>query len=723
VPMSRPFQYNNCMGFWEIVKRDFQAIFRLDPAARSTIEVLLTYPGFHAIFIYRVAHALWNLKVPVVPRLLQHIARFFTGIEIHPAAKIGPGFFIDHGMGVVIGETTEIGECCLLYQGVTLGGTGKEKGKRHPTLGSHVVVGAGAKILGPMRIGNYVKIGANSVVLIEAPDYSIVVGVPGRIIKKKIVRLEDEGLVELMDHVRLSDPVDERIAELRDQIDRLSERIERIEGRGGRMKIYNTMTGGKEDFVPLTPGKIGMYACGVTVYDYCHIGHARSAVVFDIMARYFRYKGFDIKFVRNFTDIDDKIIKRANEEGISWDAVAEKYIKEYYSDMDALGIARADIEPKATGHIPEMIEVVKGLIDKGYAYEVDEGENSSVYFAVDKFKGYGKLSKKDLDDLLSGARVNVDERKKSPADFALWKASKEGEPWWDSPWGKGRPGWHIECTAMVIKHLGESIDIHGGGADLIFPHHENEIAQSEAYTGKPFARYWVHNGFITIDKEKMSKSLGNFFTIRDILNRYDPEVIRLFLLSSHYRSPIEFSHEQLRDAESSLDRFYSTLSRVDDYISKSSVGGGKGISQGCALESMLAEFKERFEEAMDDDFNTALALGLMFELAREINRCLDLRPSGEDAAKLVSRAKDVLKNAGGVLNLFGRTPHEWNVDLLRAKNIPLSERDIEQKILERKTARESKDWSRADAVRKQLEEAGVILEDKKDGTAWKIKIQ
>jgi cysteinyl-tRNA synthetase len=341
---------------------------------------------------------------------------------------------------------------------------------------------------------------------------------------------------------------------------------------------------------------------------------------------------------------------------------------------------------------------------------------------VDKFSGYGKLSKKELDDLLSGARVNVDERKKSPADFALWKASKEGEPWWESPWGKGRPGWHIECTAMVIRHLGESIDIHGGGADLIFPHHENEIAQSEAYTGKPFARYWVHNGFITIDKEKMSKSLGNFFTIRDILAKYDAEVIRLFLLSSHYRSPIEFSHEQLRDAESSLGRFYSTVSRIDDFIANGADGSGKNSAQGCALESMLAEFKDRFEEGMDDDFNTALALGLIFEFVREINRCLDLRPSGTDTVKLIARAKEVLKNTGNVLNLFSRTPHTWNVDLLKVKKIPLSENDIEEKIRERKAARDSKDWSKADAVRKQLEDNGVILEDKKDGTDWKIRI-
>lgn len=710
------------MGFWGIIRRDFQAIFKLDPAAHGAVEVLLTYPGFHAIFSYRLAHLMWRFGIPLLPRMMQHIARFFTGIEIHPAAEIGPGLFIDHGMGVVIGETAEIGEGCLLYQGVTLGGTGKEKGKRHPTLGNHVVVGAGAKILGPMRIGNYVKIGANSVVLIEVPDHSIVVGVPGRIIKKKIIRLEEDGLVELLDHVKLADPIEEHMNELSDRIERLSEKIERIEGRGGRMKIFNTLTGSKEDFAPLAPGRIGMYACGVTVYDYCHIGHARSAIVFDVMSRYFRYKGFDLKFVRNFTDIDDKIIRRANEQGTSWDAVAKKYITEYYSDMDALGVARADAEPKATEHIAEMIEVISGLISKGYAYEMQEGDNRSVYFSVEKFGGYGKLSKKETKDLLSGARVSVDERKLSPLDFALWKASKEGEPWWESPWGKGRPGWHIECTAMSIKHLGDSIDIHGGGADLIFPHHENEIAQSEAYTGKPFARYWVHNGFITIDKEKMSKSLGNFFTIRDILDKYDPEVVRLFLLSSHYRSPIEFSHEQLRDAESSLDRFYSTVSRMDDFIAGAKDNEGRGMAQGCALEPVLAEFKGRFEEAMDDDFNTALALGLVFELVREINRCLDLRPSGSDAAKLINRAKDALKIANSVLNLFGRTPHAWDLALLKVRKIVLSESDIAEKIRERKKARESKDWVKADAVRKQLEDIGIILEDKKDETSWKIRI-
>lgn len=711
------------MGFWGDIKRDLRAVFERDPAARNTIEVILTYPGFHAIFIHRINHFLWNLRVPLLPRLLSNIARFLTGIEIHPAAVIGPGFFIDHGMGVVIGETSEIGEECLLYQGVTLGGTGKEKGKRHPTLGNHVVVGAGAKILGPIKIGDYVKIGANSVVLKSAPDYSIVVGVPGRIIKKRVIRVEEKGLVETLDH-RLPDPVDEKINELSEYISRLENRLNKIEGIRGAtemVKIFNTLTGKKEDFIPLVNNKVGIYACGVTVYDYCHIGHARSAVVFDIIHRYLRYKGYDVKFVRNFTDIDDKIIKRANEEGIAWDAVASKYIEEYYKDMDELGIARADVEPKATDHISEMIDVIDSLIKKGYAYAVQEGDDKSVYFEVDKFPEYAKLSKKDKKDLLAGARVDIDERKKSPMDFALWKASKEGEPWWDSPWGKGRPGWHIECTAMAIKHLGETVDIHGGGADLIFPHHENEIAQSEAYTDKPFAKYWVHNGFITIDKEKMSKSLGNFFTIRDILGRYDAEVIRLFLTSSHYRSPIEFSQEQLYDAEASLDRFYTTILRMDDFITAPS-NKTKTEVDSTEFEGFLGRFKEEFESAMNDDFNTALAIGHIFEMIREINKFLDSKPSGDEAKALIKHAKDALRRVGNVLNLFMRTPAEWNIALLKSKKIDISEAEIEQKINDRRTARQSKDWSTADSIRKELEDKGIILEDKTDRTTWKVKL-
>ncbi len=705
------------MGFFSDIKRDFQAVFERDPAAKSKIEVIFSYPGFHAIVLHRITHALYKRKIPFLPRFLSHIGRLLTGIEIHPGAKIGPGFFIDHGMGVVIGETTEIGRDCLLYQGVTLGGTGKEKGKRHPTLGDNVVVGAGAKVLGAIRIGNYVKIGANAVVLRSVPDYSIVVGVPGRVIKKKIMRVTDYGIEEALDHIHMPDPVEEKFRELEGHIAQLQRRLEILEGKGGRMRVFNTLSGRKEEFSPLEDGRVKIYACGVTVYDLCHIGHARSAIVFDVIRRYFKYKGFDVTYIRNFTDIDDKIINRANQEGIPWDEVARKYTEEYYRDMDALGVERADLEPRATEHINEIIEIVKGLIDKGYAYVV----GGDVYFEVEKFKDYGKLSKRSLKDMMAGARVDVDERKKNPLDFALWKASKEGEPAWPSPWGPGRPGWHIECSAMSMKHLGETFDIHGGGADLIFPHHENEIAQSEAYTGKPFVRYWIHNGFITIDKEKMSKSLGNFFTIRDILRKFDPEVIRVFLLSTHYRSPIEFSEEQLLETEASVDRFYSTLLRVDIFKSMGSKRERKSPLEESFKES-IDGLKTKFEEAMDDDFNTALALGHMFELIREINRFLDSRPSGEGALSLITKAIEVLRDTGAVLNVFQRTPQQWHLSLLKAKVTGLTESDIEEKIKLRQKARKEKDWQKADAIRDELKEKGIILEDTPAGTVWRVKV-
>jgi cysteinyl-tRNA synthetase len=707
------------MGFFADIRRDYRAVFERDPAARSGLEVILAYPGFHAIFWHRINHRLWDLGIPVLPRLLSHIARFLTGIEIHPAAKIGAGVVIDHGMGVVIGETAEVGENCLLYQGVTLGGTGKEKGKRHPTLKNNVIVGSGAKILGAITIGNNVIIGANSVILKPVPDNSICVGVPGRITRKKIVRMTtEEGMVEVMDY--FPDPIVERQKELESRIDELTKRldaVERTRERGGRMRIYNTLTGKKEEFHPVAAGKVGMYACGVTVYDHCHIGHARSAVVFDVMRRYMIYKGYHFKYIRNFTDIDDKIINRSKQEGISWDAVAKKYTEEYYRDMDRLGVGRADVEPKATDHIPEIIGIVKGLVDKGYAYEVDR----SVYFEVGKFPGYGKLSKRDLEDMVAGARVEVDERKRNPMDFALWKASKAGEPSWDSPWGPGRPGWHIECTAMSLKHLGETFDIHGGGADLIFPHHENEIAQSEAYTGKPFVKYWVHNGFITVDKEKMSKSLGNFFTIQEILNKFDAEAVRFFLLSTHYRSPIEFSDEQLREAEASIDRYYTTVLRIPDFLSQENAKEKAGADEN-ALEEMLAKFLDRFKEAMDDDFNTALAIGNIFELIRMLNKYMDGRPSGAKAVGLIRKAGETLRETGNVLNLFLRTPEEWYRALMAVKEIGLTEDDILVRIGERKAARERKDWAEADRIRKELEEKGILLEDRKDGTGWKVRV-
>lgn len=705
------------MGFWSMMKRDYQAVFKNDPAARNGLEVILAYPGFHAIFLHRINHFLWNSGIPVIPRLLSHIARFLTAIEIHPAARIGSGFFIDHGMGVVIGETSEIGEDCLLYQGVTLGGTGKEKGKRHPTLGNNVVVGAGAKILGAITIGDNAKIGANAVVLNSVPEYSIVVGVPGKVIKKKVLQMADEGAIESLARVHLPDPVEEKFKEVEKYIAEIEKRVEILEGKGGMMRVYNTLTGKKEELIPLTPGRIGIYACGVTVYDVCHIGHARSAIVFDVIRRYLKFKGFEVKYIRNFTDIDDKIINRSKQEGIPWDEVAKKYTGEYYKDMDRLGVGMADVEPKATEHIPEIISIVEGLMDKGYAYPV----NGDVYFEVSKFPEYGKLSKRDIDEMLAGARVEVDERKKNPMDFALWKASKEGEPLWNSPWGPGRPGWHIECTAMSLKYLGESFDIHGGGADLIFPHHENELAQSEAYTGKPFVKYWIHNGFITIDKEKMSKSLGNFFTVREILDEFDPEVVRFFLLSTHYRSPIEFSDELLREAEISIDRYYTTFMRTEDFL-KGLPATFKSSTEEKAMEETLAAFMDKFKEAMDDDFNTALALGHIFELIREVNKFLDTRPSGQKAKELVSQVGELLKQAGSALNIFNKRPEEWYDALMQTKRIPYTKTEILSKIEQRQEARQRKDWAVADAIRRELEEKGIILEDKKDGTAWKVKI-
>ncbi len=701
------------MSIWAEIKRDYKMVFEKDPAARNALEVILSYPGFNAIIAYRFLHRLHSWGVPFFPRFLSEVVKFLTGIEIHPAAKIGSGFFIDHGTGVVIGETSEVGEDCLLYQGATLGGTGKEKGKRHPTLGKGVVVGAGAKVLGNIHIGDYAKIGANSVVLKPVPDYAVVVGVPGRIIKKKVTRFGDEGLEDALDHVHMPDPLEERFHELEHQIMELRQTIERMEGKKSTMRIYNTQTGKKEDFTTLEPGKVGIYACGVTVYDVCHIGHARSAVVFDMIRQYLRYRGYDVKFVKNFTDIDDKIINRANERGIAWDELARTFTDKYTEDMGRLGVEPADVEPKATEHIPEILEIVKGLVDRGVAYSVD----GDVYFEVAKFPGYPKLSGRKLEDMQAGARVDVDERKRSPWDFALWKSSKPGEPAWESPWGPGRPGWHIECSAMSLKHLGETFDIHGGGADLVFPHHENELTQSEAYTGKPFVKYWVHNGFITVDKEKMSKSLGNFFTIEDILRKFEPEVVRLFLLHTHYRSPIEFSDKLLEETEAQLDRFYTTLRRSQDFIAIES----KKERMPENLAPVLDAFRAKFEEAMDDDFNTAGAIGRMFELIYEINRFLDEKPSGLAARDLLKRALDTLGEAGAVLRVFQRTPEQWYSALMEVKDLGVSAADIEAKIAERNEARRNKDFARSDAIRDELAAKGIMLEDKPGGTAWRVK--
>jgi len=678
------------MGFWQAIREDYRAAFRMDPAARNPFEVLLTYSGLHAVVLYRIAHGLKKGRVPFLPRALSQFARFLTGVEIHPGAEIGPGLFIDHGMGVVVGETTEIGSNCLLYQGVTLGGTGKESGKRHPTLGNNVVVGAGAKVLGAIRIGHHAKVGANAVVLKPVPDYGIVVGIPGKVVKRRVWTVQQEGPVEMLDHIHLPDPLEDRFVRLQARVQDLERALERIEGKGGRMKLYNTMTGRKETFIPRTEGTVLMYACGVTVYDHCHIGHARSAVVFDVIRQYLIYRGFDVTYVRNFTDVDDKIINRAREEGIPWNEVAEKYTASYYEDMDRLGVARADIEPRATDYIEEMVEIIRDLVDKGVAYEVD----GDVYFAVSRFPEYGKLSGRKLDDMMAGARVDVNEAKRHPMDFALWKASKPGEPSWESPWGPGRPGWHIECSAMSIKHLGRGFDIHGGGADLIFPHHENELAQSEAHTGEPFARYWVHNGFITIDKEKMSKSLGNFFTIKDILRRFDPEVVRFFLLSTQYRNPIEFSEEEMRQAEASVGRCYETLARMSAYPGH---GAGRKSDPSAeeALRSLLGRLRDLFREAMDDDVNTARALGYLFELIREINRYMDTRPPAETGTALLEDARRTFRELAGVLRLFERSPEDWWRSLLALRDVGLDEPLILDAIRRRAEARaENRPWPR-----------------------------
>jgi cysteinyl-tRNA synthetase len=486
------------------------------------------------------------------------------------------------------------------------------------------------------------------------------------------------------------------------------------------LRVYNTMTKKKEEFVPLQKGKIGMYACGVTVYDLCHIGHARSAVVFDVIYRYLQYKGYEVTYVRNFTDVDDKIIKRAQEEGVSTDEIASRYIEEFYADMGALGLKEPTIEPKATEHIDAMIELVQRLIKKDHAYEV-EGD---VYFAVESFSEYGKLSKRTLEEMQAGARVEVDEKKRNPLDFALWKATKPGEPSWESPWGKGRPGWHIECSAMSQKYLGDTLDIHGGGKDLIFPHHENEIAQAEGATGNPFVRYWLHNGFVNIDKEKMSKSLGNFLTIKEILKEYHPEVVRLFLLSRHYRSPIDFSTEGMEETRRNLERFYQTLAGIDEVIAQEKAG--ESVPEGLSPKEMAAyrraeEFTAQFEEAMDDDFNTAVAIAALFELSHDLNRLLQ-NPTPH-AAQVLLKGREAFAVAGEVLGIFQEDPRAFleTARERKAEKLTLTQGEIEKLITERNEARKNKNWTRADEIRDQFASQGIILEDGPQGTTWRVE--
>jgi cysteinyl-tRNA synthetase len=477
------------------------------------------------------------------------------------------------------------------------------------------------------------------------------------------------------------------------------------------LTVHNTMGNRKEPFAPLSPGRVRMYVCGVTVYDLCHIGHARANVVFDTIVRYLRHSGYEVTFVRNFTDIDDKIINRANREGTDFLTVANRYIEAFYEDFDRMGLLRPDLEPRATEHIPEIVALVSRLIGAGKAYAV----GGDVYYAVRGFREYGKLSGKNTEDLLSGARVEVDERKKDPLDFALWKGSKPGEPAWESPWGPGRPGWHIECSAMAMKHLGETFDIHGGGKDLVFPHHENEIAQSEGLTGKPFARYWIHNGFVNINQEKMSKSLGNVFTLRDVLKSVHPEVLRFFFASSHYRSPIDYSERSLAEAKAGLDRLY----RVKEKAESCAEAGARPVPLPDGEEVRpLREVGTKFSGAMDDDFNTAAALGHLFDAVRALNRIAPADPAVErEKSGLFLGGFALLEPLFGVLGLL-KTKSE---DYFRTEPPGLSEGEILLRIEKRKDARLRKDFAEADRIRRELDAAGILLEDSKSGTVWKYK--
>jgi len=456
------------------------------------------------------------------------------------------------------------------------------------------------------------------------------------------------------------------------------------------MKLYNSLTKRKEEFKPITPNEVGLYVCGMTVYDYGHIGHARSMMItFDMMTRYWRSRGFKVKYVRNITDVDDKIINRAKENDEEYTTLTERFIKAMDEDAVALNVLKPDLEPRATLHMPEMISMIETLISKGFAYQADNGD---VFYRVREFKDYGKLSNKTLDDLQVGARVEANEAKQDPLDFVLWKMAKPDEPHWDSPWGKGRPGWHIECSAMSCKALGETFDIHGGGADLKFPHHENELAQSEAAHGKPFANYWVHAGLVQLNDEKMSKSLGNFFTIREMLDQYPGEVIRYFMLTSHYRSPIKYTEENLKLAQSALETLYTSM---------------RGIESGKV--NLDSEYIQRFNTAMDDDFNTPEALGVLFELSHIINK---------EKAKFPKRAAKhvgVLKHLGAILGLLQQKPE----DFLQSKASDSEHADIEKLIKTREEARAGKDWALADEVRDKLTAMGVSLEDTPNGTLWR----
>ncbi len=481
------------------------------------------------------------------------------------------------------------------------------------------------------------------------------------------------------------------------------------------LRVYNTLTKQKEGFVPLEPGKVKMYVCGVTPYNHPHIGNARPFITWDVIKRYLEYSGYKVTHVQNFTDVDDKIIKAANKEGVSWDAIAARYIQGYFEVMDRLHVRRADVYPTVSGHMAEIIAMVETLIENGFAYVVD----GDVYYQVESFSGYGKLSGRNLEDMKAGARVEVDTRKKHPMDFALWKSAKPGEPAWESPWGAGRPGWHIECSAMSKKYLGHSFDFHGGGSDLIFPHHENEIAQSEAAAGveEPFVRYWLHNGFITVNEEKMSKSLDNFFLVKDILAHYPAEVLRYFIVATHYRSPLDFSDERLTEAARSLDRLRTA---VENLRQMESMAGGGRTPAGDKLRESAIQAKRSFVEAMDDDFNTALAVSVLFGLAKEIN----IYQSGVVAGTEIPDV-DALRQAKeayySVMDILGILVAEREGRGKEEEGAGVVEGLMELIIALRQDARQKKDWPTADKIRDSLAALGIVIEDSAQGSRWKQK--
>ncbi|MCG8553366.1 MAG: cysteine--tRNA ligase [Desulfobacterales bacterium] len=477
------------------------------------------------------------------------------------------------------------------------------------------------------------------------------------------------------------------------------------------LRIYNTQSGKKEEFVPIKANKVGMYVCGPTVYDTSHIGHARSVVVFDMVYRWLMQLGYEVTYVRNFTDVDDKIIKKSNETGDSCTAITTKYIDEFHNEMDALNVLRPTIAPKATEHIDHIIRFVQRLIDLDKAYHVEGGD---VYFSISSFDEYGKLSHRNPDDMQAGARIAVDEKKRSPLDFTLWKPAKPGEPFWDSPWGKGRPGWHIECSAMSYEYLGESFDIHGGGKDLIFPHHENEIAQSEASFGVPFVKYWIHNGFVDINNEKMSKSLGNFTMIKAVLADYSPEVIRMFLLSKHYRSPIDYSENSMREVSVGLDRIYAFLERLDKAgITPETAGGENG--------PLWADMVD----ALNDDFNSAKAMAEVFDAVKKGNKLLDDAGDapGDSGKKLLAGIYADIRSASNILGIFMLPADDYFAD---KKDKAMADQDVDPAMIdaliaERAAARKSKNFARADEIRDQLQAMKVVLEDGPQGTTWRIE--